>query len=236
LDLIIGQEWEQIVIINHQPEIITFKDTTVTKMAIRQAGAFNEKFTKPVTRIMAASKQASSIVRKGKTIKNVIKSGSTRTPEIMAYDPWLTATTHSSEANKHVVYIIDHTSLSSEKIGLEHESDNTITSIRSFMEQMLCKVIKTNHSCFNFKKSNYSSSPNHGTSHLRTVQDKNVFIHPNSNKVSNTKESGSGCQIASARNSNVDNSSIEWIPSCIEFLHNLLLPTATKYCLTPNWR
>ena len=136
-------------------------------MAIKQAGAFNEKFIKPVTHIMT-SKQTNSIVGKGKSIKNVIKPGSTRSPEIMAYDPWLTATTHSSEANKHVVYIINHTSLPSEKIGLEHESDNTITSIRSLKEQPLCKVIKTKRSCFNFKKSNYSSSPNHGTLHLRT--------------------------------------------------------------------
>ena len=108
--LIIGQEWERSFIINHQPEITTFKVPTVTKMAIKQAGAFNEKFTEPVTRIMAASKKASSIVRKGKSIKNVIKPGSTRTPEIMAYDPWLIATAHSSKANDHVVYIINHTS------------------------------------------------------------------------------------------------------------------------------
>jgi hypothetical protein len=140
-------------------------------MAIKQAGALNEKFTKPVARIMTASKQASSIVRKGKSIKNVIKPGITRTPEIMAYDPWLIATARSSKANEHVVYIINHTSLPSEKIGLEHESDNTITSIRSLREQLLCKVIKTKRSCFSFKKSNYSSSPNHGTLHLRTVQD-----------------------------------------------------------------
>jgi hypothetical protein len=170
-------------------------------MAIKQAGAFNEKFTKPMTSVMTASKQTSSIVRKGKSIKNVIKLGSTRTPEIMAYNPWLIATAHSSKFNQHVVCIItNHTSLLSEKIGLEHESDNTITPISSVREQLLCKVIKTKLSCFNFKKSNYSSSPNYGTSHCRTVQDKNVFIHPNSNKVSNTKKSGSGCQIASARN------------------------------------
>jgi len=55
-DLIIEQEWERIFIIKHRSEITTFKVTTVTKMAIKQAGAFNEKFTKPVTRIMAASK------------------------------------------------------------------------------------------------------------------------------------------------------------------------------------
>ncbi len=115
-------------------------------MAIKQAGAFNEKFTKPVTRIILASKQASSIVRKGKSIKNVIKPGSTRTPVIMAYDTWLIATARSSKANKHVLYIINHTSLPSEKIGLEHTSDNTITSIRSLREQLLGKVIKMNRS------------------------------------------------------------------------------------------
>ncbi len=131
----------------------------------------------------------------------------------MAYNPWLIATTHSNEANKQVVYIINHTSLPSEEIGLEHESNITITSIRSLREQLFCKVIKTQRPCFNFKKSNHSSLPNHGTSHLRTVQDKNTFIHPSSNKVSNTKESGSGCQIASKRDSNVKNSSIGWIPS-----------------------
>ncbi len=146
----------------------------------------------------------------------------------MAYDPWLIATTHSSEANKHVVYIINHTSLPSEKIGLEHESDNTITSIRPFREQLLCNIIMTKRSCFNFEKSNYSSSPTHGALHLRTIQDENFFIHPNSNKVSNTKESGSGCQIASAHNSDVDNSSIEWIPSCVGCY-------TTCYCqLQPN--
>ena len=77
---IIGQAWERIFIINHQSEITTFKVTTVTKMAIKQAGAFNEKFTEPVARIMTSSKQASSIVRKGKSIKNVITPGSNRTP------------------------------------------------------------------------------------------------------------------------------------------------------------
>ncbi len=44
-DLIIRQSWERIFIINHHYDITTLKVATVTKMAIRQAGAFNEKFT-----------------------------------------------------------------------------------------------------------------------------------------------------------------------------------------------
>jgi hypothetical protein len=60
-----------------------------------------------VTLIRAASKQGSSIGRKEKTIKNVIKSGSTSTQEIMAHNPWLTSITQTSETNKHVIYIIN---------------------------------------------------------------------------------------------------------------------------------
>jgi hypothetical protein len=60
IGFIIRQGWEQIfIVINHQPDIMTFKDTTVTNTAMKQAGAFNETFTKPVTRIKAASKQGS---------------------------------------------------------------------------------------------------------------------------------------------------------------------------------
>jgi hypothetical protein len=87
------------IIINHQLDITTFKNSTVTKMVIKQASALNENFTKPVTCIREASKQGSSIIRKGTAIKNIIKSGSTRAQEIMTHDPWLASTTPSDEAN-----------------------------------------------------------------------------------------------------------------------------------------
>jgi hypothetical protein len=102
IGFIIGQGWEQIfIVINHQPNITTFKNATVTKTAIKQASAFNETSTEPVTCIRAARKQGSLIIRKGTAIKNVIKSGSTSAQEIMAHNPWLASETPSSKSNNH---------------------------------------------------------------------------------------------------------------------------------------
>ena len=76
VDFIIERGGEQIfIVINHQPDITDFKNTTVTKTAIKQASALNETSTEPVTCIRAASKQGSSIIRKGKASKNVSSRG-----------------------------------------------------------------------------------------------------------------------------------------------------------------
>ena len=87
----------------NQPASTTFKSATVTKMATKQGSASNEKPTKSVTRIRATRKQESPTIKEGMAIKNVIESGSTSAPEIMAHDPWLASNTPSSETNKHVV-------------------------------------------------------------------------------------------------------------------------------------
>jgi hypothetical protein len=79
----------------------------ITKMVTKQASAFCETFTESVTRIKAANNHGVSIVRKAKPTKNVIKSGSTNTQEIMTHDPCLTSITQERETNKHAVYIIN---------------------------------------------------------------------------------------------------------------------------------
>jgi hypothetical protein len=98
---------EDFIVCQYQPDSTTFKNVTVTKTAIKQASAFNETSAKPMTSIRAASKQGSPIIREGMAIKNVIKSGSTSAPEIMAHYPWLASNTPASEINKHVNYSIN---------------------------------------------------------------------------------------------------------------------------------
>jgi hypothetical protein len=86
---------------NHQLDSTTFKNVTVTKRAIKQASAFNETSSKPMTSIRAASKKGSPIIKEGMAIKDVIKSGSTSAQEIMAHNPWLASNTPSSKSNNH---------------------------------------------------------------------------------------------------------------------------------------
>ena len=74
---------------NHQPNSTTFKNATVTKMAIKQRSAFNETSTKPVTCIRAARKKRSPTIREGMAVENFIESGSASAPVIMAHDPGL---------------------------------------------------------------------------------------------------------------------------------------------------
>ena len=60
IGFIIEQGWEQIfIVINHHPDITTFKNATVSKMAIKQASALNKNFAQPVTCIRAASNHGS---------------------------------------------------------------------------------------------------------------------------------------------------------------------------------
>ena len=97
IDFTIGQGLEQIFI-NHKLDITTFKNTTVTKTAIKQASALNETYTKPVE------------------CRAEIKSVSTSAQEIIAHDPWLTSNTPSSEASKHVAYSISWHTCKQEQI------------------------------------------------------------------------------------------------------------------------
>jgi hypothetical protein len=76
-------------------------------MATRQSDAYNETFTKSVAHIRATSNHGSSIVRKGKSTNNIIKSGSISNQEIMTHEQWLTSIMQARETNKHAVYIIN---------------------------------------------------------------------------------------------------------------------------------
>jgi hypothetical protein len=86
---------------NHQPDSTTFKNVKVTKTAIKQASAFNETSSNPMTSIRAASKKWSPIIKEGMAVKDIIKSGSTSAQDIMAHNPWLASNTPSSKSNNH---------------------------------------------------------------------------------------------------------------------------------------
>ena len=127
----------------------------------------------------------------------------------------------------------NHTTLPSEKIDLKHESDDAIPSTKPswerhatetsdnatwlLREHQLEGVIKTRCSCVNCKKNDSSRPPTHWKFHCRRVQDEGVFIHPNTNQVSGTKEAGSWSQLTSARDPSTTKSQIGWILSYLDW-------------------